>query len=175
MSQTAPAQLPKDALQNRRLMILMLDLSAMPVEDQIQTKQAAESFVEKKMTPADLEAVVRHSSNLKLLQNFTNDRAALLEAVHKLMAGDFSSLAGLGTTDPDAADASMEDQSNPFFADETQFNIFNTDRKLSAIESVGKLFAGFPEKPFLVHFSSGIETTGTENQSQLRSTVNALN
>jgi VWFA-related protein len=69
----------------------------------------------------------------------------------------------------------MEDQSNPFVADETQFNIFNTDRKLSAIESVGKLFAGFPEKKFLVHFSSGIETTGTENQSQLRSTVNALN
>ena len=91
------------------------------------------------------------------------------------MPGDSSSLAGLGTTDPDAADASLEDQSNPFTADETQFNIFNTDRKLSAIESVGKLFAGIPEKKFLVHFSSGIETTGTENQSQLRSTVDALN
>ena len=175
LSQTSPAQLPKDALQNRRLMILMLDLSAMPAEDQIQAQHAAQSFIEKKLTPADLVAVVSNSSNLKLLQNFTNDRSALLEAVHKLMPGDSSSLAGLGTTDPDAADASLEDQSNPFVADETQFNIFNTDRKLSAIESVAKLFAGFPEKKFLVHFSSGIETTGTENQSQLRSTVNALN
>jgi len=175
LSQTSSAELPKTALQNRRLMILMLDLSAMPVEDQIQAQQAAQSFIEKKMTPADLVAVVSNSSNLKLLQNFTNDRSALLEAVHKLMPGDSSSLAGLGTTDPDAADASLEDQSNPFTADETQFNIFNTDRKLSAIESVGKLFAGIPEKKFLVHFSSGIETTGTENQSQLRSTVDALN
>jgi VWFA-related protein len=175
LSQTSPTQLPKGVLQNRRLMILMLDLSAMPAEDQIQAQQAAQSFIEKKMTPADLVAIVSNSSNLKLLQNFTNDRSALLEAVHKFIPGESSSLAGLGTTDPDAADASMEDQSNPFVADETQFNIFNTDRKLSAVESVAKLFAGFPEKKFLVHFSSGIETTGTENQSQLRSTVNALN
>ncbi|MGH9428701.1 MAG: VWA domain-containing protein, partial [Terriglobia bacterium] len=126
LSQTSLAQLPKSVFQNRRLMILMLDLSAMPAEDQIQAQQAAQSFIEKKMTPADLVAVVSNSSNLKLLQNFTNDRSALLEAVRRLMPGDSSSLAGLGTTDPDAADASIEDQSNPFVADETQFNIFNT-------------------------------------------------
>ena len=53
LSQTSPAQLPKDALQNRRLMILMLDLSAMPPEDQIQAQQAAQSFIEKKLTPAE--------------------------------------------------------------------------------------------------------------------------
>ena len=175
LSQTPLAQLPKSLLQNRRLMILMLDLSAMPVEDQIQAQKAAQTFIEKQMTPADLVAVVTNSSNLKLLQNFTNDRSALLQTINKIMPGESGSLAGLGTTDPDAADASIEDQSNPFVADETQFNIFNTDRKLSAIESVGKLFAEVPEKKFLVHFSSGIETTGTENQSQLRSTVNALN
>jgi hypothetical protein len=32
-------------------MILMLDLSAMPPEDQIQAQQAAQSFIEKKLTP----------------------------------------------------------------------------------------------------------------------------
>src|SRR4030095_8944419 len=97
LSQTSPAQLPKDALQNRRLMILMLDLSAMPAEDQIQAQQAAQSFIEKKMTPADLVAVVSTSSNLKLLNNFTNDRSALLEAVHKFTPGESRSLAGLRT------------------------------------------------------------------------------
>jgi VWFA-related protein len=96
LSQTPPAQLPKDALQNRRLMILMLDLSAMPAEDQIQAQHAAQSFIEKKMTPADLVAVVSNSSNLKLLQNFTNDRSALLESRSQTHAWGFQQSGGTG-------------------------------------------------------------------------------
>lgn len=104
LSKTELQQLPKEIFQNRRLMVLMLDLSSMPVEDQISAQKAAQDFIEKQMTPADLVAVVSNSSNLKLLQNFTNDREALLKAVRQFMPGESSSLAELGTTDPDAAD-----------------------------------------------------------------------
>ena len=77
--------------------------------------------------------------------------------------------------DPDTSGTSAQDTSDSFTADETQFNIFNTDRKLSAIESVGKMCRDLPGKKFLVYFSSGISTTGVENQAQLRSTIDTLN
>jgi VWFA-related protein len=163
------------ALQDRRMIILLVDQSSMPVEDLVQAQKAAREFIDKQFTVSDLVAVVSNSSTLKLLQNFTNDREALKQAVGKLYLGESAGLAEMGTTDPDATGDTIEDTSDTYVADETQFNIFNTDRKLSAIETVGKMFRELPGKKFLVHFSSGISTTGVENQAQLRSTINTLN
>ena len=58
-------------------------------------------------------------------------------------------------------------------ADETEFNIFNSDRKLAALEDAARRLAHYPEKKALVYISSGIQKTGVENQSQLQATVNA--
>jgi VWFA-related protein len=175
LSKTPLSELPATTLQDRRLMILFVDQSSMPVEDLIQTQKTVKDFIEKQLTPADLVAVVSNTSTLKLLQNFTNDREALETAAGWLHLGESAGLADMGTTDPDTSGVSYEDTSDAFTADETQYNIFNTDRKLSAIESVGKMFGTLPGKKFLVHFSSGISTTGVENQSQLRSTISTLN
>ncbi len=175
LSKTPLSELPTTMLQNRRLMILFVDQSSMPVEDLIQAQKTVKNFIEQQLTPADLVAVVSNTSTLKVLQDFTNDREALEIAVSRLHLGESAGLAALGTTDPDTSGDSSEDTSDAYTADETQYNIFNTDRKLSAIESVGKMFGTFPGKKFLVHFSSGISTTGVENQSQLRSTINTLN
>jgi VWFA-related protein len=175
LSKNPPDQLPKDVFQQRRLMILSLDLSSMPVEDLLQAQKATLDFLEKQLSPADLVSVVVNASQLKIVQNFTNDREALKGVIQKLNVGDSASLAELGTVDPDASGTSSQDLSDAFTADETQFNIFNTDRKLSAIESVGKMCRDLPGKKFLVYFSSGISTTGVENQAQLRSTIDTLN
>jgi len=175
LSKSTLDQLPKDLFQHRRLMILYLDLSSMPVEDLLQAQKATLDFIEKQLSPADLVSVVVNASQLKIAQNFTNDREALKQVVHRLNIGDSASLAELGTVDATTSGASLEDTSDDFVADETQFNIFNTDRKLSAIESVGKMCRDLPGKKFLVYFSSGISTTGVENQAQLRSTIDTLN
>jgi VWFA-related protein len=175
LSKNPPDSLPKDLFQQRRLMILYLDLSSMPVEDLLQAQKATLDFIEKQLSPADLVSVVVNASQLKIVQNFTNDREVLKRVVQKLNVGDSASLAELGTVDPDTSGASSQDLSDSFTADETQFNIFNTDRKLSAIESVGKMYRDLPGKKFLVYFSSGISTTGVENQAQLRSTIDTLN
>src|SRR5260370_40534440 len=68
-----------------------------------------------------------------------------------------------------------DDDGSAFQADETEFNIFNTDRKLSSLESAAKMLSGLPEKKALLYFSSGISKQGVENQSQLRSTINTAN
>ncbi len=65
------------------------------------------------------------------------------------------------------------DNGEAFLADQTEFNIFNTDRKLSALESAVRKLTVYPERKALVYFSSGVSKTGVENQSQLRSTINA--
>ncbi len=72
-----------------------------------------------------------------------------------------------------ATAADESDDSGSFVADETEFNIFNTDRKLTALEDAAEKLSIFPEKKALVYFSSGIGKTGVENQSQIKATVNA--
>ncbi|MCP5111520.1 MAG: VWA domain-containing protein, partial [bacterium] len=66
-----------------------------------------------------------------------------------------------------------EDTGAAFTADETEFNIFNTDCKLSALQTATTMLASLPEKKALVYFSSGVGRTGVENESQLRATINA--
>ena len=70
-------------------------------------------------------------------------------------------------------DESEEDTGAAYSADESEFNIFNTDRKLAALETAVKMLASLPEKKALVYFASGMSRTGMDNQAQLRATVNA--
>jgi hypothetical protein len=58
-----------------------------------------------------------------------------------------------------------------FALDETEFNIFNTDRRLSFRPQPRR--ACIAEKKAMIYFSSGVSKTGSENESQLRSTMNA--
>ena len=65
-----------------------------------------------------------------------------------------------------------EDQSGQFTADETEFNIFNADLKLAALQDAARTLGQYPEKKALIYISSGIQKNGVDNQSQLRATVN---
>ena len=71
----------------------------------------------------------------------------------KIVVGEASEMAA--TT----SDDSTEDTGAAFTADDTEFNIFNTDRQLTALENAVKILASLPEKKALVYFSSGITRT----------------
>ncbi len=73
----------------------------------------------------------------------------------------------------DTGDDNGEDTGAAFVADETEFNIFNTDQKLAAIEDAVKKLAQLPEKKVLVYITNGISKTGIENQAQLEASINA--
>jgi VWFA-related protein len=166
---------------NRRLIVMMFDLSSLDVQDAIFARKSAEEYLRKKLSPVDLVAVVVMAATLKVVQDFTNDQKLLLSAVNKIKLGQSSDLVAQGLTDTTAGDTTgtaentNEDTSDSFAVDDTQFNIFNTDRKLLAIESVAKMLKDLPEKKSLIHFSSGLQTTGTENQSQMDATIDAAN
>ena len=54
-----------------------------------------------------------------------------------------------------------------------EFNIFNTDRQLSALQTAVTMLRPLPEQKSLVYFASGLRLNGTDNQAQLRATINA--
>jgi VWFA-related protein len=168
-------------VQNHRLIVLFFDLSSMQVDDLLRAVKSAENFVQKQLTPADLVAVATYSSDLRVAQNFTNDRAGLRKALEAIRVGESSTLAGQGEigaaggTSATGEEIVTEDTSEAFTPDETEFNIFNTDEKLAALESMADLLRGVPGRKSVIHFSSGVERTGIENQAQLRATTDAAN
>src|SRR4029434_9345809 len=60
-----------------------------------------------------------------------------------------------------------------FGQDDAEFNIFNTDRQLSALQTAAKMLGALNEKKSLIYFASGLRLNGTDNQAQLRATINA--
>ena len=164
----AAPSLKSDQLKDRRLIAMLFDLSSMQPPEQIRAREAAKKFIETQMTASDTVSIMTLTNELRVVQEFTNDRETLLSAIESLRVGDSSELAAMAATGADATDTSGE-----FTADDTEFNIFNTDLKLSALEDAARKLAPFPEKKALVYFSSGIGKTGVDNQSQIRATVNA--
>ncbi|MBI4876702.1 MAG: VWA domain-containing protein [Acidobacteria bacterium] len=155
---------------DRRLLVLFFDFSSMPPEDQLRAQKSAVDFLDRQITPSDVVALMSFTSRLQVLQDFTQDRDRLKEIIQSFRIGETSELAEEA---PAGEDEDGIDTGAAFTADETEFNIFNTDRKLTALESAVRMLTSLPEKKALVYFSSGVGQTGTENQAQLRSTVNA--
>ena len=148
---------------------MFFDMTSMPIQDQIRAQTAAQKFLKTQMTPSDLMAIMTFSSDLKVLQDFTDDRDALSKIIKGLTIGEGSDLAVDGSTGAD----NEEDTGAAYTADDTEFNIFNTDRKLVALESAARMLGALPEKKALVYFASGVTKTGVDNEAQLRATINA--
>jgi VWFA-related protein len=164
-----PKTQPPTRYRDKRLLVLFFDFSSMPPADQIRAQQSALKFLSEKMTSSDVVSILTFSTRLKVVQEFTEDRQKLAEIIRNFRIGEASDLAG----EADTGEEEGEETGAAFVADQTEFNIFNTDRKLSALESAVKRLAPLPERKALVYFSSGVGKTGVENQSQLRATVNA--
>src|SRR5215831_5487742 len=154
---------------DKRLLVMFFDLGSMAIPEQLRAQEAANKFIDSQMTKADMVAVLMYSRTLKVLTNFTDNRDMLRDVIKDLPIGEMADLAGTA----DTGDDDEEDTGAAFVADETEFNIFNTDRKLQAIEDVVRKLAALPEKKALIYFSSGVSRTGMENQAQLEASINA--
>jgi VWFA-related protein len=168
-NQIAPARPGEVKYKDRRLLVMFFDMTSMPIQDQFRAVTAAQKFLKTQMTKSDLMAILTFSSELKVVQDFTDDRDALMKIVKSLPVGEGSDMAVAGSTGAE----NEEDTGDAYTADDTEFNIFNTDRKLAALETATKMLGSLPEKKALVYFASGVSRTGTENQAQLEATINA--
>jgi VWFA-related protein len=156
---------------DKRLLVFFFDFSSMGIPEQLRAQDASFDYLKKHITKDDLVAVLFFTGTGAplILTDFTGDRDVLETVLKGLPIGEDADLAGLA----DTGDTNGQDTGAAFVADETEFNIFNTDQKLAAIEQAAKMLASFPEKKALVYFSSGVSKTGIENQAQLEASINA--
>jgi VWFA-related protein len=166
-TQIAPGKPGDIKYRDRRLLVMFFDMTSMPIADQIRAQAAAETFIKNQLTKSDLVAIMAFTTDLKVIEDFTDDRDQLLKQIRGLIVGDAQGFATTSSGDDASDDAAAFNQ------DDSEFNIFNTDRQLSALESAVKMLGSLNEKKALVYFASGMQRNGTDNQAQLQATVNA--
>ncbi len=153
---------------DRRLLALYFDLTAMPPPDQLRALNAAKKFIRTQMTPSDLVAILSFSGGaVRVLEDFKSDRDRLLSTIETMIVGENEDL----PENPD--DAAAADTGAAFGQDDSEFNIFNTDRQLSALQTAAKMLGTLSEKKSLIYFASGLRLNGVDNQAQLQATINA--
>ena len=154
---------------DKRLMVFFFDFSSMQIPDQLRAQDGALDYLKKNITKDDVVAVLFYACTIQVLTDFTSDRDVLTRVIKGMPIGEASELAALA----DTGDENGEDTQAAFVADETEFNIFSTDKKLAAIEQAAKMLASFPEKKALVYFSGGVTRSGLDNEAQLQAAINA--
>ena len=158
-----------DQFKDRRLIVLFFDLSAMEPDEIDRAVTSAEHYVDTQMVAADLVSIVSLGSSLTVNQDFSADHDLLKKQLEAFGAG-----AGQGFEEGTTGTTEgTQDTGKPFTVDDTEFNIFNTDRRLEALRSVAEQLSHVQQKKSLIYFSSGMDRTGIENQSELRAAINA--
>jgi VWFA-related protein len=153
---------------DHRLLALYFDMTALPPGDQLRSLEAARKFIRTQMTPADLVAIMMFSGGaVNVLQDFTGDRDRLSTIIETIAVGESQGF------DETTNDDSTADTGAAFGQDDSEFNIFNTDRQLAALQTAAVMLGQLSEKKSLLYFASGIRLNGMDNQAQLHATVNA--
>jgi VWFA-related protein len=166
-TQIAPEETGDNKYKNRRLLALYFDMTSMQPADQLRALAASAKYIQTQMTAADLMAILRYSVGaVEVLQDFTADRGRLLSILQTLIVGEGR---GFGEA---VSDASAPDMGAAFGQDDSEFNVFNTDRQLSALQTAATMLGRLSEKKTLIYFASGLQLNGLNNQAQLRATVN---
>ncbi len=159
---------PAGYYRNRRLLAMYFDMTAMSVADQLRALTAARKFVESGMDRADLVALLSFAGGaVRIDQDFTDDRGVLLKAIQSLVVGEGQGFQG------DPNDASSPASGAAFGQNDGEFNIFNTDRQLAALQTATSLLAHMRERKSLLYFAGGIRMDGMNNQAQLTAAINS--
>jgi VWFA-related protein len=157
---------------NRRMIVFFFDLTTMAEEDLSRSVDAAKKFINNQMSPADLVAVVSFGRQFKINSDFTNSHADLECELTSLMPGKdgmSQSLPGLSTDIVPEVDDGVETE------DQTEFNIFNVDNRLYAVDALAGLLGAIPGRKSVIEFSGGIKQTVEGNTSAVKAATDAAN
>ena len=151
--------------QDRRLIVLYFDLSRMPDADRLRAFGAAQTFVSSRMGASDLVAIMAlQNGAVRIRQDFTAERPRLLEVLTTMMLGDDLNQDGVPDIDTFGSD---------FGQNAGEFNIFNTDRQLAALQTAIEYLRPLAQQKALVYFGSGLTASGADNAAQYQATVNS--
>src|SRR6267143_1351947 len=149
---------------DRRLMLLFFDFSGMDPEQIDRSVDASKKFVQTRMQPADLIALVSLATNMRIDLDFTDDKTKVLGALTAYTSGQGQGFDNGATGSSEGA----AETSGAFTADDTDYNTFNADRKLLALQAIMQTLGKISQKKAIIYFSNGISQNGGGNQSALR-------
>src|SRR6202030_3936225 len=149
---------------DRRLMLLFFDFSGMDPEQIDRSVDAAKKFVQTRMQPADLIALVSLATNMRIDLDVTDDKTKVLSALTAYTSGQGQGFDNGATGSAEGA----AETGGAFTADDTDYNTFNADRKLLALQSIMQTLGKISQKKAIIYFSNGISQNGVDNQSALR-------
>jgi VWFA-related protein len=118
-------------------------------------RKAAKEFVDNRMKPGDLVAVVAHDVRLKIFSDFTNDKGKLKRAI------DETAMFGRGITEPGADAPSIL---RHLSGDEI---VNHTGTVYQALTSLGDALKPIHARKELILFSAGIIEMGEEVQGSM--------
>ena len=157
-------------LRDHRLIVMFFDLSSMQPEDINRAVEAAQNYINKKMQPADLVALVSMDTGLNMDQDFTSNKAALLKSVGRYNGTEDT---GFANGNEGGNSGGTADDASSFTADDSEYNSLNTDRELYAIRTIAKSLERVEQRKSMLYFSGGLTRQGIENQASMRAATNA--
>jgi VWFA-related protein len=160
----AAVPLPGDTrYRGKRLIVLYVDLSGLSMFDEGRVFDGARKYLRASMTAADMISVFSYDSGrVRMKQDFTDDRVQLLKVINDLEQAQLDAEQGI---------VAIEDFRTAFGEDEASFNMFASDRKLSALQTTVSNLGPLPEMKTLIYF--GTLNIDVNNMAQVRATVNA--
>jgi beta-lactamase regulating signal transducer with metallopeptidase domain len=140
--QTAALPAPQAKQEGRQLVTMLFDLDSLTPAEQTRARQSALDFVQNKMQPANTVAIMGVDRGaVKVVQDFTGDKAVLQSAIRNLSGGDGSNaVPGAGP-------------------------------KLSSLETASRMLGMVSEKKLLIYFSSGTLKPIGSNQAALQNAI----
>ena len=179
-----PAAAPIDAtagpltsaeVAGRRIWVLLFDTSSMQPEDVQKAADAAITWGQERMTPADLVAIAAIGSTLQILSDFTNDRERVIAVLKGFAVTD-----GTATPDVDAstmasdeATAAATTAAATVDAGVQELDSFNNDIRLRGIRTICDGLLTLQQRKSILYFSSGMARNGSDNAIESRAAVNA--
>jgi len=129
--------------QNQRTLCLFFDLNSLNAADQAKAQASAIQYVQEQLTAQDRVTVMTYGAELKVVQDASSDREALLAALRGIM--------------PDSDNVVASD----------------VNGRLQAIEKATMILEPVAGKKAIILFSAGIHQNDLVDSDQLKATVNA--
>jgi VWFA-related protein len=165
---TATSGVRPEDLKDHRLIVFFFDLTSMQPEDLDRSVDAAKEFLNHKLQPADLIALVSLDTELKVDQDFSSDKDLLIGKI-----GMYNGTEGSAFAQGATANSNQVEDASGYTPDESEYNDINTDRELFALRAISQSLEKINQKKSLLYFSGGLSRDGIENQASLRSAINA--
>jgi len=153
---------------DKRLLVLYVDWASMDPAQQLRAKEGAEKAVREQLGPGDLMALLSFGNSVVVDQELTDDKDLLLAALERHTPGLSPDMTQTIDDNDDSNEANAQ-----FTADNSEFNLFSTDRRMAALEEAARHYAALPEKKALIWFTADAGASGTDNLAWLRSASNA--